>query len=123
MTDVAQALAAAGIEVGSKIKMDGEKQRYTVQGIRNRFVLATKPFNAERTYLYTLIDTEEKVRGPLNAIFGLPCDVNCPEGATELFDWIEANGGFAEWHVSHRRDKALTEAEIAQIAALGRAGE
>ncbi len=103
------------MNIGAKLKMDGERQRYTVQGIRGRFIVATKPFNARKTYLYTLIDTEKKTRGPLNAIFGLPCDCNSPEGAKELFDWIEANGGWDVWHVSRRRDKALTHNEIEQI--------
>lgn len=103
------------IGVGDKIKMDGEKQRYTVQGVRGRFVLATKPFNAQRTYLYTLIDTGERIRGPLNSIFGIFEDVSSPDGATRLFDWIEAEGGWETWHVSHRRRKDLSDAELAQI--------
>jgi hypothetical protein len=105
------------VKVGDKIKMDGEKQRYTVQGVRGRFILATKPFNAQRTYLYTLIDTGERVRGPLNSVFGIFNDVDSPEGATQLFDWIEAEGGWDVWHVSHRRDKPLSEAELAQLVA------
>lgn len=103
------------LAVGEKIKMCGERQRYTVQGTRGRFIVATKPFNAKKTYLYTLIDTEKRKRGPLNAIFGLPCDVDSPAGAKELFDWIEGEGGFDVWHVSARHNKALTEAEIAAI--------
>lgn len=59
------------IEVGQKIWMDGEKRPYTVQGVRGRFVLATKPFNPQRTYFYTLIDTEKRIRGALNSVFGL----------------------------------------------------
>lgn len=103
------------IKVGDKIKMDGEKQRYTVQGVRGRFVLATKPFNAQKTYLYTLIDTKEKIRGSLNAVLGLFCDVDTPDGANELFEQIESDGGWDVWHVSHRNNKALTQSEIAQI--------
>lgn len=103
------------VGVGDKIRMDGERQRYTVQGVRGRFVLATKPFNAMETYLYTLIDTQEKVRGPLNSVFGIFEDVNSPEGATRLFDWIEEEGGWETWGVSRRHYKALSDDEIAQL--------
>jgi hypothetical protein len=103
------------VKVGDKIKMDGEKQRYTVQGVRDRFVLATRPFKAKRTYLYTLIDTRDYVRGPLNSIFDIFNDVDSPEGATQLFDCIEAEGGWEVWHVSHRHCKALSAAEIVQL--------
>jgi hypothetical protein len=103
------------VKVGDKIQMTAEKQRYTVQGVRGHFIIATKSFNAKRTYLYTLIDTKEKIRGPLNSIFGLPCHVNSPEGASELFDWIESDDGWETWHVSHRNRVDLTASEIDQI--------
>lgn len=59
--------------VGSKIRMDGERQAYTVQAANDRFAIMTKPFNAKRTYLYTITDLDRKVRGPCNLIFGPPC--------------------------------------------------
>lgn len=101
------------LRIGGKLKMDGEKQRYTVQGMRGRYIIATKPFNARKTYLYTLIDMDEKIRGPINAIFGIWDAVNTPEGAARLLAQMEEEGG---WGVSHRRYKPLTEAEIAQLA-------
>lgn len=103
------------MEIGDKIKMCSERQRYTVQGFNDRFVIATKPFNARRTYLYTMIDREKRIRGPLNTIFGLPCDVDSPEGAADLLDWIEDDGGPDVWHVSYRRKMPLTDAEFAQV--------
>lgn len=51
------------ISVGDKIKFKSEKQRYTVQACDDRFVIATKPFNARKTFLYTIIDLKEKIRG------------------------------------------------------------
>lgn len=97
--------------VGTKIRMDGERNRYTVMACNDRFAIMTKPFNAQKTYLYTITDLKREVRGPCNLIFGLPCDVNTPEGAAEAFEMIEAG----EMEVSYRRCVDLTAAEIEQI--------
>ena len=71
------------LAVGTKIKMDGERQAYKVQAANDRFAIMTKPFNAQRTYLYTITDLERGVRGPCNLIFGLPFHINSPEGAVQ----------------------------------------
>lgn len=57
--------------VGSKIKFLSEKQRYMVQASDERFAICTKPMNALKTVLYTIIDFEEDVRGPEDLIFGM----------------------------------------------------
>lgn len=100
------------VSVGSKIKMDGERERYTVQAANDRFAIMTKPFNVRRTYFYTITDKQRGVRGPCNLIFGLPCDVNSPEGAAEALAMIERG----EFEVTHRHDKDLTPAEIEQLS-------
>lgn len=69
--------------------MESEKQRYTVQAFNSRFAIMTKPFNAKKTYLYTISDLERGVRGPCNLIFGLPCHVNTAEGAKEALTLLE----------------------------------
>lgn len=97
----------------SKIKMDGERQRYTVMARNDRFVIMTKPFNAQRTYLYTIADLQRGVRGPCNLIFGLPCDVNTRDGAVEALKKIEDG----EMEVSFRRCVDLSGNEIAALAA------
>lgn len=101
-----------GLSVGTKIRMDGERQRYTVQAANDRFAIMTKPFNARRTYLYCITDLERAVRGPCNLIFGLPCDVNSPDGAAEALAMLEAG----EMEVTFRHDKDLTTAEVQQLA-------
>lgn len=95
----------------TKIKFDGERQRYTVMAHNDRFAIMTKPFNAQKTYLYTITDLERGVRGPCNFIFGLPCDVNTPEGAAEALGFIERK----EMEVSHRRCKDLSEGEVQAV--------
>lgn len=96
-----------------KIKLDGERQRYTVMAHNERFFIMTKPFNAQKTYLYTIADLERGVRGPCNLIFGLPCDVNTPEGAAEALSKIKAG----EMEVSYRRCVDLLPFEAAALRA------
>jgi hypothetical protein len=101
----------------TKMKFDGEWQRYTVQARNERFAIMTKPFNARKTYLYTITDLKRGVRGPCNFIFGLPCDVNSPEGAAEALGYIERG----EMEVSYRHCKNLSPSEVAALIDLGRA--
>lgn len=94
------------------VRLEGERQRYKVMAHNDRFAIMTKPFNAQRTYLYTIADLKRGVRGPCNLIFGLPCDVNTLEGAAEALAKIEAG----EMEVSYRRCVDLTPADRAAIA-------
>jgi hypothetical protein len=74
----------------------------------------TKPFNARKTYLYTITDLKRGVRGPCNLIFGIPFDVNTPGGASDALAMIERG----EMEVTHRRCVDLSPAEIATLQAL-----
>jgi hypothetical protein len=53
-------------KVGDKIKFKKEKQRYTIRACDERFIIATKPFNARKTYFYVIVDLVEKIRGSDN---------------------------------------------------------
>ena len=97
-----------------KVKLGAERQRYTVMAHNERFAIMTKPFNAQKTYLYTIVDLERGVRGPCNLIFGLPCDVNTPDGAAEALAKMEAG----EMEVSRRRCVDLSAGEIAAIVSI-----
>ena len=97
-----------------KVKLDAERQRYTVMARNERFAIMTKPFNAKRTYLYTIADLKRGVRGPCNLIFGLPCDVNTSEGANEALRAIEQG----EMEVSFRRCVDLSENEKDRLRAI-----
>jgi len=87
------------LKVGNKIKFQTEKQRYTVRAKSDRFIICTKPFNARKAFLYTIVDFERLVRGPVNLIFGLVWDFNIPEELEECLRQLEAE----EVEVSHRR--------------------
>lgn len=97
----------------AKVRLNGERQRYTIMAHDDRFFIMTKPFNARKTYLYTIADLERGVRGPCNLIFGLPCDVNTPAGATEALGKIRAG----EFEVSSRRCVDLSPPEIVALRA------
>ena len=53
-------------KVGDKIKFKSEKQRYTIKACNERYIIATKPFNARKTFLYTIVDLEEGLRAADN---------------------------------------------------------
>lgn len=97
---------------GIKVKLEAERQRYTVRARNERFVIMTKPFNAQRTYLYTIADLERGVRGACDLIFGMPCDVNTPEGASEALAMMERD----EMGVSRRNCVPLLPSEIAALS-------
>lgn len=54
--------------VGDRVRFKGERQRYTVRAVSSdgRWVICTKPFNLQRTVLYTVVDFDSGVRGPDN---------------------------------------------------------
>jgi hypothetical protein len=86
---------------GYKVKFKGEKQRYTVRCASKRYAICTKPFNAQKTVLYTIIDQWRNVRGPENLVFGMGAetDEECYEILIRLLD--------GESEVSYRHDLRL----------------
>lgn len=97
--------------VGQKVKFDSEVQRYTVQACNDRFAVLTKPFNAKRTYLYTITDLEESRRGAVDRVFGLTRDVDSHDGAKEqLSDLVAGVEG-----ISRRNTVPLSACEIEQL--------
>lgn len=53
-------------KIGDKIKFKTEKQRYTIRACNDRFIIATKPFNPQRTFMYTIVDLQENLRAADN---------------------------------------------------------
>ena len=62
--------------VGAKLWFRGEKQGYTVRVSNVAFAICTKPFNARKTVLYTIVDWEQGIRGPENLVFGLGAETD-----------------------------------------------
>lgn len=112
MTDLREKVA----RIGAKVKFDSERCRYTVQAANDRFMILTKPFNAQKTYLYTIVDLHRGYRGACNLIFGLPCDVDTPQSAQEALEWIERG----DMDVSYRNCVPLSDGELQAIRALSK---
>lgn len=100
------------MKVGDKFKVDADRQRFTVRATGARFAVMTKPFNAQRTYLYTITDLERGVRGPCDLIFGPPSDLSTQGGAEDALKMLDAG----EMGVSRRRCVALTEGETSRLS-------
>lgn len=64
------------IPEGSKVKFCNEKQKYTVRASNIDFAICTKPFNAKKTVLYTIIDWANDIRGVEDLIFGFGAETN-----------------------------------------------
>lgn len=63
------------------VKFVGEVKPYRVKACDERWVICTKPFNLQRTVLYTIIDLRRNIRGTENLIFcaGFETDRLCRE--------------------------------------------
>ena len=74
------------VEVGDKIYVPECKRPFKVRCRDDRFIIATKPFNARKTVIYFIIDLKEKLRGPDNMIFcnGYETDEDCLNRLSEL---------------------------------------
>lgn len=59
--------------IGQKIKFKSEKKSYKIVGMTDRYLICIKPFNLKKTYIYTIVDLIEKMRGPDHWIFGKYC--------------------------------------------------
>lgn len=66
---------------GQRIKFAEEKVSYKIIAANDRFLICTKPLNLHKTYLYTIVDLLDGVRGPDDRIFGPKYDYDKAEGA------------------------------------------
>ncbi len=97
------------MKVGDKIKFNGEKQRYTLQARNDRFLIFTKPFNARKTVIYSIVDLERKERGPDNLVFshGHETKEQCEYNLKLLSE--------NKMEVSYRRCKELEPEELQSL--------
>ena len=87
---------------GDKIKFEEEKQRYTIRAMSDRYAICTKPMNALKTVLYTIVDFKEKIRGPENLVFGFGAETD--KQCEEMLERLEKG----ETEISHRNRINLT---------------
>lgn len=74
------------MKLGQKIWFEGEVQGYRIKACDERYFICTKPFNARKTVIYTIIDKEKDIRGTENLIFcmGFETDEDCQEALDRL---------------------------------------
>ena len=89
------------VPVGAKIKFSDEKQSYKVQASNVAFAVCTKPMNALKTVLYTVIDWNRNVRGTENLIFGMGAETR--EECEEMLERLTQG----ESEVSYRHYQEL----------------
>jgi len=89
------------LPVGTKVKLRSETQKYTVQSSNICFAIVSKPFNPQKTVLYTIIDFWKNIRWPEDLIFWLWAETKeqCEEMLERLTQW--------ETEVSERRSIEL----------------
>jgi len=52
--------------VGDKIKFAEHKRPFTIKACNDRWLICTKPFNPKKTFIYTIVDLLNNLRGPDN---------------------------------------------------------
>ena len=69
------------VPVGTKLKFKQESQEYAVQASNHFISVCTKPMNALKTVLYTVIDWHEQKRSTENLVFemGAQTQKQCKE--------------------------------------------
>lgn len=99
--------ALATAHVGNRVWFAGEKRPYKIRARNERYLICTKPFNPKKTVIYSIIDLDEKVRGPDNLIFcmGYETEDQIAENMRMLAD--------GEIEVSHRRRIDLDVVRVA----------
>lgn len=100
------------MNVGDKIKFFSEKAPYTIKAANERFKICTKPFNPQRTILYTIVDLEKNIRGVENLIFK-GCDIEAKRGPERML----RNLVRGEIEISHRN---FVELDIEKVISKGK---
>lgn len=103
----AAAIVLLSSSVGDKLRFEEEKQVYTIQAKGDRYLVCTKPFNLKRTTLYTIVDTDKRIRGTENLVFGAGAETR--EDCEEMLERLEGrniNLGFTT-EISHRNNVPL----------------
>ena len=98
----------AKFPVGTKIKFKEELHKYTIQASNIMFAVCTKPFNARKTVLYTVINWQEKVRGTENLVFGMGAETK--EACEKMLERLTQG----ESEVSYRNRIELNVEEISE---------
>ena len=78
------------VKIGDKVYIPSHKRPFTVRARDERYIICTKPFNAQHTVIYFIVDLIENWRAPDNLLFclGYETDEACQERLKDLQDGI-----------------------------------
>ncbi len=76
------------IGVGDIVTFKEEKRGYRVRAQGARYLVCTKPFNPRKTVLYTVVDTQQQIRGTENLIFGAGAETD--QDCLEMIERLES---------------------------------
>lgn len=97
------------------IKFQEEKKKYRIVCEDDRYMICTKPFNPQKTVLYTLVDKVEKIRSTNNLVFNdydYALKEDCERCLSDLNKGIDDFDGV---QLSHRNRIALNIEWIKEI--------
>lgn len=66
-------------KVGDKVRFEEERNAYTVRACDERYLVCTKPFSAQHTVTYTIVDLQKRIRGKLIFCRRFITDEDCQE--------------------------------------------
>ena len=93
-------------QVGWRVRFAEEKQAYTIQARGNRYLVCSKPFNALRTTLYTVVDLQEGIRGTEGVVFQIGAETR--QQCEEMLTRLEGREGHIQTEVSYRNRVPLS---------------
>lgn len=96
----AEPMTPVAMTMGQRVKLDSERQWWTVRGVAGEDVVVLTrqaPFRRRGALEYTVVDWRAGVRGPVNTI-GQGWDVDTDAQCQELAELVQAG----KWAVSSR---------------------
>lgn len=90
------------VVVNQRVKFSEEGHPYKVMARSDRYIVLTKPFNAKKTVLYTIIDLVDNVRGTENLLFGASFETS--KSCEEAIQRLHGLGNYLDFTttISHR---------------------
>ena len=92
------------MKIGDKIKLENQKQRFTVKALSDRYAILTKPFNPIHSVIYTIIDFKKRQRNRNDLIFN-PYDYAKQEDIDKCLKDLDAG----KCHLSYRGIRDLED--------------
>jgi len=96
-----EAIKEKDMKKGGRVQFFEEKTPYKVRAVGERYAVCTRPFNLQRTVIYSVIDFKMNIRGTENLVFGMGAETD--EQCEEMLQRLESG----ESEISHRNNVPL----------------